>query len=157
MAQRIGHFALSAGHPGDLVGRITRHRKGKEGNPPKFFKYPLPPYHFVLPPSISAHSPPSSPHSNAFLLHTHIAMSFNKVDRVSTSSVTGPGHGRTNGSHLVQDQNEPRTNRYVSPFLPTRCKASRMTVLILPCLSSIFTGSKSGEHPQGRTSQAGGL
>ena len=47
-------------------------------------------------------------------------MSFNKVNRVSTSFANTPSRGRINGSRFVQDQNEPRLNKCVPPFVRLR-------------------------------------
>lgn len=124
------------------------------------FQVPLSPHH--LPLRLQCICPPlgfsSVLHIHTFLPHTHITMSLNKVNRVSTSSVNGLNHCRTNGSRFSQDQNEPRVNEYVSLFVDSQGSrpANRQTLMLL-CLGSIPAGSKSDGCPQSRDSKTGGL
>lgn len=124
VAQKIGHSALSAGHPDDLTGRIMGRGKDKEREASSTpYRHLFPPHRIALhllhlyPPS----NPSSTLHDYTLLHHTQITMSFNKFNRATASSVNGPSHGRINGSHLSQDQNEPRTNGCV--YLVDQSKA----------------------------------
>ena len=105
-------FALSsAGHPDNLTEKIMGHGKDKER---EILERPsnTPSLTATLLTLKFSHFPP--PHTYTFLYHFYIAMSFNKVNRTSTSSVTGPNHGSINGSRLVRDQKKPRATRYAS-------------------------------------------